>query len=129
MLLFDSFYGLDCFMTFNKSHKIKMTMQRFMKCLWPNMVKPMEAKLFPKSAKIPGGNYFTIQRQTGVLGNPFFGKPLIWQLHIEKCHVHNYILTLQDICQTTFSYHSLERNKWRRLWQKLKYNYYRNQED
>lgn len=59
-------------------------------------MKLIVAKLFPKSAKIPGGNNFTIHGQTGGLGNPFFGKPLIWQLHIErKVSVFtNYILNI-----------------------------------
>lgn len=48
------------------------------------MVKLMVAKLFPQSAKMPGGHYFTIHGQTGGLGNPFLGKSFTWQLHIER---------------------------------------------
>lgn len=59
-------------------------MQGFMKHLSPNMVKLVVANLFPESAKIPGEEYFTTCAQTGCLGNPFLGKPLIWQLHLEK---------------------------------------------
>lgn len=58
------------------------------------MVKLMLAKLFPEFAKIPGGNYFTINGQTGGLENSFLGKPLIWQLHIEVSVSTNYILNI-----------------------------------